>query len=55
MRSDLLTARQGKLLLKTIKKSMKVQTSKLPEVQGKMFDWILAGFSFVHICISSAK
>ena len=30
--------RQGKLLLKTIKKSMKVQTSKLPEVQGKMFD-----------------
>ena len=55
MRLDLFTARQGKLLLKTIKKSMKVQTSKLPEVQEKMFDQVLVGFSLIHTCISSAE
>ena len=55
MRSDLPTAGQGKLLLKTIKLSMIVQMSELFQVQEKMFDQVLVGFSLIHTCISLAE
>ena len=55
MRLDLLTAGQGKLSLKTIKISMIVHMSELLQVQEKMFDQVLVGFSLIHTCISLAE